>query len=79
MFIQRYHLEFVLHTPSASAQTVKNSLAEFGEGMEITDCPGIDENGNNFKINLETEDPTVIFDICGQFGRIRAVKVDEIK
>ena len=51
---------------------------EFGEGLEISQLPknGADK-GENFKINLYTEDPTIIFDTCAQFGRIKSVKIDE--
>ncbi len=76
IFMQKYRLEFMLHTPSASINTVKNSLAEFGEGLEITDCPDMDTRGRNFKVNINTEDPTVVFDVCAQFGRIKSIKVN---
>jgi len=37
--------------------------------------PDSSQKGNNFKVNISTEDPTIIFDLCSQFGRIRSVKV----
>lgn len=70
IFMSKFRLEFILHTPSASLKAVKNSLAEFGEGLEITDI-----QDKNFKVNINTEDPTVVFDVCAQFGRIKSVKV----
>jgi dihydroxyacetone kinase-like predicted kinase len=78
MLTPRYHLEFVLNTQNISHKTLYNSLIEYGKGLEIT--PGMQDDsgkGKNFKINIETEDPTIIFDICSQFGRLKSVKVNE--
>lgn len=72
-----YKLEFILHTHNSSRESINGSLSEFGEGVEITEHNDPDSKGNNFKINLITQDPTVIFDMCGQIGRIRQVKVWE--
>jgi len=74
----KYYLEFILNTYDTTSQIIKNSLMEFGEGLEISQLPknGADK-GENFKINLYTEDPTIIFDTCAQFGRIKSVKIDE--
>jgi hypothetical protein len=33
--------------------------------------------GKDFKIRISTEDPTIIFDTCAQFGRLRSIKIDE--
>ena len=73
---KKYKLEFILHTYNASMAAVRNSLAEFGAGVEISEDKDFSEKGKNFKVNIDTEDPTVIFDVCSQFGRIRSVKVD---
>lgn len=32
--------------------------------------------GNGFKIKIETQDPTIIFDICAQFGKLKSVKIN---
>jgi dihydroxyacetone kinase-like predicted kinase len=73
-----YKLEFILHIYSVSAKTLKSSLAEFGDDLEITDfCQEAGAKGRDFKININTEEPTVIFDICSQFGRIKSIKVNE--
>lgn len=73
----KFFLEFIITTYNASKDSIKNSLREFAEGLEIHDCLDSDASGRDFKINLNTEDPTVIFDICSQFGRIKSVKVNE--
>jgi len=33
--------------------------------------------GKDFKIRISTEDPTIIFDTCSQFGRLKSVKIRE--
>ena len=72
-----YKLGFILHTYNTTLEAVKNSLAEFGEGLEISEVLDPSEKGNNFKVNLNTQDPTLVFDVCSQFDRIRSVKVEE--
>jgi len=73
-----YYLEFILHTYSASQNVIKNSLREFADDLDIFKM--LQDNigaGENYKICMRTDDPTVIFDICSQFGRIKSVKIDE--
>ena len=72
-------MEFILSTPAdESLQTLKNSLVEWSETLEIAE---IQDNSNlegkNFKIHICTQDPTIIFDTCARFGRIKSVKIDE--
>lgn len=76
--MQKYHLEFILRAKDSSVTTIKNSLAEFGEDLEVIDyCPDAQEGHGDFKININTEEPTIIFDVCSQLGRIKSVKIDE--
>lgn len=75
--VQKYHLEFILSAMGSSAATIKNSLAEFGEDLEVIDyCPNTQDRHRDFKINVNTEEPTIIFDVCSQLGRIKSVKID---
>ncbi len=78
MFKQNFLLEFILHAHNTSEPEIRNSLREFAENIEIeplnSDAKG---EGRDFKINMKAEDPTVIFDICAQFGRIRSAKITE--
>jgi len=76
--MQKYHLEFILNTQSTSLDIIKNSILEFGEGLQIQQLPQ-DDGGQtcNLRIHIFTEDPTIIFDTCAQFGRIKSVKIDE--
>jgi dihydroxyacetone kinase-like predicted kinase len=74
----RYFLEFILNMHASLVETLKNSLIEFGEGLEISRLPLDDDaKGEDFKIRIYTEDPTVIFDTCAQFGRLKSIKVEE--
>lgn len=77
--MQNFHLDFILHVVDMSAEQVRSSLAEFGEGLEITDCQNETGKGKNYKVRVCTEDPTIIFDVCGQFGRIKSAKINESK
>jgi dihydroxyacetone kinase-like predicted kinase len=91
--MQKYFLEFILNTRNATPKSIKNSLTEFGENLEIIVLPedtacvihgqahggsAQDESvaGDNLKIKIHTQDPTIIFDICAQFGRLKSVKID---
>ena len=74
---QKYRLEFILHTYDTSIEAIKNSLVEFGSSLEIYESVKSTEKGNDFQVSLNTDDPTLVFDICSQFGRIRSVKVNE--
>lgn len=75
--MQRYRLEFILYCYNASLASLKSSLAEFSEGLDICDCDDPTEKPGTFKVRIHTQEPTAIFDICAQFGRIRSIKVDE--
>ncbi len=77
--MSRYYLEFILCINAASLEMIKNSIVEFGNNLKITDCDEAANKGKNLKINIDTEDPTIIFDACAQFGRIKSVKVEEAK
>jgi len=74
--ISKYVLEFILHAKDSSPKIIKSSLAEFGSDLVVSDSqePGED---SNYKVSLTTEDPTLVFDLCSQLGRIRSVKVHE--
>jgi len=76
--IQKYNLEFILYALNGTAASVKNALTEFGEGLEVSACDEDPDKSRNFAVKIRTEDPTVIFDICSQIGRIKSVRVNEI-
>ena len=73
----KYSLEFVLHSPHAQAEAIRNTIVEFGENLKITECPESTLKVKSYKICVLTEDPTIIFDLCVQFGSIKSVKADE--
>jgi dihydroxyacetone kinase-like predicted kinase len=72
----KYVLEFVLHARDSSPKIIKNALAEFGNDLVVGDCQNPGESCN-YKVNMATQDPTLVFDLCAQLGRIRSVKVNE--
>ncbi|MFH1191038.1 MAG: hypothetical protein V1670_02430 [Candidatus Omnitrophota bacterium] len=74
--IVKYVLEFVLHAKDSSPKIIKNALAEFGNDLVVVDCQNADENCN-YQVSMTTQDPTLVFDLCSQLGRIRSVKVNE--
>ena len=74
----RYSLEFILNSPEVNPQKIKDSIMEFGENLSVAELfPEAGKDLKDYKININTEDPTIIFDICSQFGRIKSVKIDE--
>jgi dihydroxyacetone kinase-like predicted kinase len=79
MSIPKYQMEFILQGQDLSAQKIRSSLAEFGDALEVSECQDLAIGGKNFKVGMTSEDPTVIFDLCAQFARIKSVKVNEIK
>ena len=77
--MQKYHIEFVLHTYSASEEKIKSSLSEFAEKIEVEGVSEENTNkGREFKVAMVTDEPEAIFDLCGQFGRIKSVKINEV-
>lgn len=73
--ITKYTLEFILHTKNSSPKMIKSSLAEFGNDL-IVDESREQEEKCNYRVRMVTEDPTLVFDICSQLGRIRSMKVE---
>lgn len=74
--IAKYALEFILHSKDSSPKMIKSSLAEFGNELMVSADSSQKENCN-YKVSMITEDPTLVFDLCSQLGRIRSVKVHE--
>ena len=74
--ITKYALEFILHAKGSSPENIQSALAEFGSDLVVGDCQAPGESCN-YKVNMMTEDPTLVFDLCSQLGRIRSVKVHE--
>lgn len=72
MVIDRYNIEFILSARRITAEEIKNYLAEFVDKIEVSVCGEAE-----FKVSLRALDPTIIFDTCAQFGRIKSVKIDE--
>jgi dihydroxyacetone kinase-like predicted kinase len=78
MFVKHYHLEFILNTQSATPESIKSLLTGLTEAVDI--FPLLEDkhgHGKNFKIQVKTKEPELIFDVCSQFGRLKSVKVSE--
>ena len=75
--MHNYSLEFILQIQNTPIEIIKESIIELGEGLEITDCLDGNGQGKNYKIQINTPEPTIIFDTCAQFGRIKSVKINE--
>ncbi|KPK96484.1 MAG: hypothetical protein AMJ95_14050 [Omnitrophica WOR_2 bacterium SM23_72] len=74
---EKYWLNFVLRAYGESAQTIKSALSEFGEHLEITEDTEGEGQARDYKIRIQTEEPTLVFDACSQLGRIKSVKIKE--
>lgn len=72
-------MEFILNTYSAGAEAIRNAVSEFGESAQVSPVESGTTELSSFAVSINTQDPTVVFDICAQFGRIKSVKVNEIK
>ena len=73
--MHKYHLEFTLIMDPLSLESLRNSLGEFGEDLEIFQLAQDNPQAKDFKVRISTEDPTFIFDACAQFGRLKSVKI----
>jgi dihydroxyacetone kinase-like predicted kinase len=74
----KYYLEFILNAKDITPEVLEDSFTQLGEGLEVSRILEEDsEPGENFKIHIHTQDPTLVFDTCSQFGRIKSVKIDE--
>lgn len=76
--MSKYCLEFILSVRDVSMQQIKSSIIEFAQDLKITQAgAGSEGQPRDFMISLSAQEPTIIFDTCAQFGRIRSVKVNE--
>jgi len=78
MVNQMFQLDFVLSAYEGGAQGIKAALAEFADEVTIEELP--QEEGSRareLRLRLRAAEPEQVFDLCGQFGRIKSVKVAE--
>lgn len=76
--MQKYSVAFVLSLQDCDINNFRSSLSEFADEIKLFECKDQESNCKIVNVNLIAEDPTAIFDICSQFGRLKSVKVDEI-
>ena len=75
--MQKFIMEFILHAHVSSQKAIKSSLSEFAEKVEVGEPVNPAGISSDFKVNIVTEDPTLIFDTCSHFGRIKSAKINE--
>jgi len=74
--MQKYSLEFILNIRAASVEEIRGSLSGLGENLVISEPEENIPGSQDLKIRIHTEDPTLIFDTCSQFGKLKSVKID---
>jgi len=76
--MHRYYVEFILSADTSVADALEQALIECGENIEVISLPQSDSHReHNFKIQINTVDPTIVFDMCAEYGKIKSVKIDE--
>lgn len=73
-----YSVELILSGQGITTETIENQLRDLGRDIQINRQDDI-ENIDSFKIQINTEQPEIVFDTCSLFGRLSNIKVDEVK
>lgn len=74
----RYELEFVISAYDLKIDLLRDAIAAFGDGIEVAELSNERlSRYSDFRVNISTLDPTVIFDACAEIGRIKSVKIRE--
>ncbi len=73
-----YYLEFILCARKEDIQAIKDTLKDYVRSIEVQHSESCDQASDELKVTLEAPDPTLIFDLCREFGKMKSVKVDEI-
>lgn len=76
--VPKYNLEFILSAAGTSMDEIRSALVEFGEELEVSQ-PQQEESGRRYLVRIIAQDPTIIFDICGQYGKIQSAKVNDTR
>ncbi len=76
----KYQLEFVLAAAGISEQDLLDLLKDITEEVELSVLPQQGgERSLPYKVTACVQDPTIVFDACAEFGRIRSVKIEEVR
>ncbi|MFC1675033.1 hypothetical protein ACFL1K_04015 [Candidatus Omnitrophota bacterium] len=73
----KYRIDFVLRVSGYSTQELRDSIIEFGEDVKISPLSEDLGSGADFRIQVLSEEPGLVFDACAQFGRLKSVKIEE--
>ena len=79
MFTRHYHLEFVLQTKDARPEHLRSSLKGLVDVLDILPLEDTHGQGNNYKVQVKTKEPELVFDVCSEYGRLKSVKIEEEK
>lgn len=75
----KYNVEFTMHIYDSSSDELKDCLAGLCADLSLDEGEENNGKGKIIKIHLRTDDPHLVFDTCSQFGRLKSVKIEEIK
>lgn len=73
---KKYNVEFTMHIYDTPLDILQNSLKELGDSLNLEEERAQGKE-RIIKINIQTDDPHLVFDTCSQFGRLKSVKIDE--
>lgn len=75
----KYSVEFTINIYDTSLDVLKNSLADLGSDLNLEEGKELNGKDKIIKIHIYTDDPHLVFDTCSQFGRLKSVKIKEMK
>lgn len=67
-----------MHAHLSMHDAIKSSLSEFADKVEVFEPLDPAGSSGDFRLNVTTDDPTLIFDASSQFGRIKSAKINEV-
>ena len=63
----------------ASFEELRDCLTNLGDELNLDEIEDTNGKGRSIKIHIHTNDPHCVFDACSQFGRLKSVRVEELK
>ena len=79
IFGRRYSVDFILNSGNTTREGIEDSLSGLGDELVISQASSAErQDSTDYNIRIITQDPTLIFDVCSQFGRLKSVKIGEV-
>lgn len=75
--MNNYNVDLMLNTFYKDQVKIKNSLLTCSEEATISLILENTDGSFDYSIVAVAQDPTLVFDVCAQFGRMKSVKVNE--